>query len=233
MNPQSSASDQYFSAHRSHKTLIIIVLCILLVAALAFGVWSFSGRQDYKNNSDKKSATAVSAAQKALAAQLQAQYDQQSKQPYKLFTGSPTYGSISFNYPKTWSAYVDATQSNEPINGYFYPDVVPGVQSNTAFALRVELVSTDYSQILQQFSNLITQGQLSAKAYVPPSLQGVANVTPGTYLSGQINNNSSQPQNGSMVVIKVRDKTLEIYTESTSYANDFNNIILSSLKFAP
>jgi hypothetical protein len=36
-----------------------------------------------------------------------------------------------------------------------------------------------------------------------------------------------------MVIIKVRDKTLEIYSESADYQDDFNNIVLASLSFAP
>ncbi len=233
MNPQSSASDQYFSSHSSRKTLVIIILSFMLVAAIAFGAWAFSGRQNYKNNSDKNAQAAVRVAEQQLTTQLQAQFAQQSKQPYKTFAGSPTYGSVTFSYPKNWSAYVDTTQSSEPINGYFYPDTVPGAQSNSAFALRVELVTTDYSQILQQLNGQVTQGQLTAKAYVPPKMQGVANVTTGTYFTGQINNSQGQPANGAMVVIRVRDKTLEIYTESTDFKSDFDNVVLSSLKFTP
>jgi len=36
-----------------------------------------------------------------------------------------------------------------------------------------------------------------------------------------------------MLIIRVRDKTLKISTQSNDYLNDFNNIILSSLTFAP
>jgi hypothetical protein len=232
MDPQPSASAQYSPSGGSKHILTIIILVVLLIASLAFGYWAFSGRQDYKNNSDKEAAEAVAAAKTAQAAQLQAQFDQQSKSPYKTFSGSPTYGSITFSYPKTWSAYVDTTGSNEAINGYFAPGEVPGIQGKSAFALRVELVNTDYTQVLQQFSSLITQGTVTAKAYVPPKLQGVANVTAGTYLSGQINN-QDQTQRGNMVAIRVRDKTLEIYTESADFLPDFNNTILASLTFAP
>lgn len=208
------------------------ILVILLIAAVVFGVWAFKGRQDYKDNSDARVAAAVDAAKKTQAAQLQAQFDQQSKAPYKVFTGSATYGSITFNYPKTWSAYVDTTSSSEPINGYFHPGVVPGAQSNTAFALRLELVNTDYSQVIQQMSSGITQDTVTAKAYTPPKLNGVANVQAGTLFTGQINQQDSS-QNGTMLVIKVRDKTMEIYTESNNYLSDFNNIIMPSLTFAP
>jgi hypothetical protein len=227
MDPQSESS-----GGSTRKTLLIVVLILLLIASLVFGGWAFSKMQNYKNNSDKISAAAVAAAQKQLTIQLQAQFDQQSKSPYKVFQGSPTYGSITFNYPKTWSAYVDTSNTSEPINGYFYPGQVPGTQSKTAYALRIELLNTDYAQVLQQFSSQITQGQVTAKAYLPAKLKNVSNVQPGTYLTGQINN-QDQTQNGDMLVIKVRDKTLEIYTESGDFLSDFNNTILASLTFAP
>ena len=188
--------------------------------------------QDYKTNSDKKSAAAVELAKKAQAVQLQAQFDEQSKSPNKSFHGSATYGSITFNYPKTWSAYVDTSNSSEPINAYFHPNEVPGVQSKTAYALRLELLSTDYSQVVQQFSSQIQQGTVTAKAYLPPRLNGVANVQPGTMFSGQVNN-QDQTQRGTLLAIKVRDKTLEISTQSGDYLGDFNNTILPSLSFAP
>ena len=129
----------------------IVVLVLALIGSMVFGMWAFNGRQDYKNNFDKKSAAAVAAAESAQAKVLQAQYDQQAKSPYKAFHGPVTYGSISFNYPKTWSAYVDESSSDEPINGYFHPNQVPGIQSSTAFALRVELVNSTYSQITKLF----------------------------------------------------------------------------------
>ena len=232
MDPQQPVSFNSVKGSRGGRGLITtIVLVILLIASLAFGGWAFSKMQDYKNNSDQKAAAAVENSKKQLQTQLQAQFDEQSKSPNKTFQGSPTYGTITFNYPKTWSAYVDTTNSNEPINGYFNPDVVPGLQSKTAFALRVELVQTDYSQLLQQYNSQITQGTVKDVAYVPPKMKNVQNVTAGSLLSGQINNND-RTQNGSMVIIKVRDKSLQIYTQSNQYLNDFNNI-LASLTFVP
>ena len=136
----------YNTGNSGGKSLLTtIVLGAALVLALIFGAWAFMKMQSYKTDSDKKSAAAVAAAEKTQAASLQAKFDELSKSPNKTFT-SPTYGSISFNYPRSWSAYADTTGQTEPINAYFQPDVVPGIQSKTAFALRVELLSTDYSQ---------------------------------------------------------------------------------------
>jgi hypothetical protein len=234
MNPQQPSQPVSYNSGsgRGRSILFTVILVLLLVGALAFGGWAFKNMQDYKNNSDKKSAAAVEAAKKAQAVQLQTQFDEQNKSPNKVFHGSPTYGTVSFNYPKSWSAYVDTSGSSEPINAYFHPGEVPGTQSKTAYALRLELVSTDYAQVVQQFSSGITSGKVTAKAYLPPKLSGIANVQPGTLFSGQTNNQDTT-QHGTLLVIKVRDKTLEISTQSNDYLPDFNNTVLASLSFAP
>ena len=212
---------------------IILLLLIAVVAAGGFGWWAFQQRQDYKANFDQKLGVEVEKAKTAQKAELEKQFAEREKSPNKTFKGSATYGSVSFNYPKTWSAYVDQSNTNIPINGYFFPDVVPSTvrsaNNPTAFALRVELVSTDYAQIVRQLDSKVTQGKVKAVAYVPPKMSGVANVQTGTRFNGEFEQNTS----GSMVVIKVRDKTLKIYTQSQRYSSDFNNIVLKTLTFSP
>lgn len=212
---------------------INILLILGLAAAGGFGWWAFQQRQDYKNNFDKKLSEEVATAETTQKAELEKEFAEREKSPNKTFKGSATYGSITFNYPKTWSGYVDQSNSNEPINGYFFPEIVPSVNRGsstpTAFALRVELVGTDYAQTVKQFDSQISQGKLTATAYVPPKMAGVTNVQTGTRFDGEI----EQDISGSMMVIKVRDKTLKIYTQSPSYLSDFNNIVLKTLTFAP
>ena len=232
MNPQQNSFPLPAQPKSSKKLLaVVILLVLLLVVSLVFGYWAYSGKQDATNNLDQKVAAAVASAKTAQAASLQAQFDAQSKSPNKTFTGSATYGSISFNYPKTWSAYVDTSSDSEPINAYFYPDQVPGTQSGTAYALRVELVGQAYADVLGNFQSQIQSGALTAQAYIPAKLKGVANVQAGTRLDGALT--SDAKTKGSMVVLKVRDKTLEVYTQSTDFSADFNNTILPSLTFAP
>jgi uncharacterized protein (UPF0333 family) len=229
MPPQQNQTD--YSLPKQSK-LPLIVVSLLLILALVFGFWAFGQMQNYKNNSGKLSAAAVEAAKKQQAAELQAKYDDQAKSPYKVFQGSATYGTVSFNYPKTWSAY-DGSDTSEPINAYFYPNMVPKTDGDTAYPLRVELLSTDYAQTVQQLSSQVTAGTLKASAYIPPKMQGVTNVQPGTRFDGAINQTNSGTQQGSMVVIKVRDKTLQISTESADGVKDFDAVVLASLTFVP
>jgi hypothetical protein len=51
-------------------------------------------------------------------------------------------------------------------------------------------------------------------------------------MSGQVNN-QDQTQRGTLLAIKVRDKTLQIYTEAADFSKDFNNTVLATLTFAP
>lgn len=231
MQPSSGAGLQP-AHHRS--TLIIGALSVLLLLALIFGFWAFGGRQDYKNKSDVKVANAVAAVKTAEDASQKQLYNEELKKPYKTYSGSATFGTISFNYPLTYSAYVDSSNSSSPIEGYFHPGIVPGIQSGTAFALRVELVAAAYSQVVGQLSALSQKGGLSASAYIPAKMKSVKNVQPGTLFVGAISTDQQgAAQNGAELVIPVRDKTLQIYTQSNDYIGDFNNIVLPSLTFVP
>lgn len=211
------------------KTLVIVALALLLVGALAFGYWAYTKGQDYKNNSDEISALAVEQAKAAQKTELEAKFAEEAKKPYRSYKSPATHGTISFDYPKAWSAYVDDTSSSQPINGFFHPVQVPSVQGETAFALRVELVNSAYASVISQYDSQIKSGKLKAAAYIPPKMAGVANLQPGLRLDGAL----SSQDNGSMVVLKIRDKTLKISTLSADFNSDFNDIILASLSFTP
>src|ERR1700685_2664986 len=86
----------------------LVTAVILLVVTAVFAGWAFSSRQDYKNHVDAKIQTAVGIAKNKAAAREKVQLAQDEKQPYNTYQGLPQYGSISFEYPRTWSAYVNA-----------------------------------------------------------------------------------------------------------------------------
>jgi len=205
----------------------VIFLSIFLVGAIVFSYWAFSGRENYKNNSDQMVTTAVNNAVQQTQKNDAQKYAQAAKYPLATFTGPSAFASISFKYPKTWSAYVaEESASSTPINGYFYPAVVPDVTSQSnAYALRVQLLEQPYSNIMQQFTGQVTGGQLSVSQYVAPKLPNVI----GSKLQGQL----TTDKQGTMVILPVLNMTLEIWSESTQFQSDFINSVLPNLTFQP
>lgn len=203
----------------------MVLLGVFLLGALGFGGWAFMSRQDYKNNVDAKIKTAVTANAKVVQAQDAADYAEAAKNPLKTYTGPEAYGSVSLQYPKTWSGYV-VTASGQPLDAYFNPDVVPSVaDQKSVFALRVQVMATSYSQTLAQYQSLQKQGKVTVTPFALPKVPG----TVGVRVDGQI----TSTKQGSIVILPVRDKTLKLWIESNEFAADFNNIILPNASFSP
>jgi hypothetical protein len=75
------------------------------------------------------------------------------------------------------------------------------------------------------FSTQQKAGKLQVSAYSLPKLPKVV----GVRVVGQL----QQDQSVDMVVLPLRSQTLEIWTEGSQYANDFNSYILPNFSFAP
>jgi hypothetical protein len=213
--------------NRSARLLLPLILSIILfLAALGFGIWAYMGRQDYKNNSDKKSAAAVAAAEKVLDAKKEADFAEREKQPLKSYQGSSSLGSVLVKYPKTWSAYVtESAKGSSPLNGYFHPDVVPGTDTDTAYALRLQVSNTSYDQVLKGYDSDTKSGSVSVSPITAVNVSGVT----GARITGEI----ARGKTGVTVLFPVRDKTLIITTESQQFVGDLDSIILANLKFVP
>lgn len=209
-----------------NKLLIpLILIVLLLIGASAFAVWAFMGRQDYKNNVQKKIDAAIIIAKEQLTKQKDAEFAEAEKSPYKEYKGPAAYGSLVIVYPKTWSAYVsEKTNGSAPVDGFFNPSVVPDVTDNdSTFALRTQVLNTGYSQELKKFDALVKSGKVKASPYVPAKVPTVT----GMRFDGEIVTGKT----GSMVVVPMRDKTLKLWTESPTYVGDFDNIILPNYTF--
>jgi hypothetical protein len=209
-----------------------VLLVLLLLGALGFAFWAFGERQDYKNNSDKKAAAAVEVAKKQQIDVDNKRFAEELKNPLKTYVGPDSYGSVSVQYPKTWSGYVSTSSSTNGalIDGYFHPDIVPGLSSSgggtgPAIALRIQVINQAYSQVVNKYSSAIKQGTLTATPYALPKMPEQI----GTKFEGQL----SSKLNGTEVVIPLRDKTLLIGTDTDQYLADFNTYILPNISFVP
>lgn len=131
-------------------------------------------------------------------------------------------------YPKTWSAYVVEGDDNSstPISGYFDPGFVPDITNqNVSFSLRVQLVTEPYDQAVQDFAGTVQSGKATVAPYKLPKVPSIV----GSIINGQLESNKQ----GTMVVLPLRNMTLKIWTESTSFLPDLNGIILPNISFTP
>ena len=200
----------------------LILAVVLFLAALGFGLWAYSERTDYKNNTDAKIATAVEVAEKETATEKDNEFIEREKEPLQEYQGPPAYGTLSLKYPKTWSAYVDESKG---VDGFFHPNFVPGAASNPNYALRVQVVDRPYADELRTFEGNVKQGKTKATPYKPVNVENIV----GTQLVGEI----ASQKSGTLILLPLRDKTVKIWTEADQFTDDFFNNVMANFKFVP
>jgi hypothetical protein len=203
--------------------LVTGILAMSLVLSLIFGVWSFAGMQDNKNNVAKKVAAAEEEQADKTAAEKDAEYAEKEKSPVKNFVGPDTYGSVSVDHPKTWSVYSDGG-GNTPVNMYFAPNFVSS-SKDSINSLRIQVIESSYNQEVAKYDDDIKKGKLTATAFRATK----APDTLGVRLDGQI----ASGKTGAMIILPLRDKTIRIWTEAEDFLNDFNAFVVPSLSFVP
>lgn len=201
--------------------LVTNVLTGLLVVVLTgLTIWFFGLYSDYKNNADSKITTAVDQARADQQKADEQKFMEREKLPTRTFTGPADLGSVTFQYPRTWSAYVAENKSSLEV--YMHPDTVPPVVNTQPYALRVTVEDKQYDAVIRSYDGLVKKGSLRSNQ---ASVEGYS----GIRLDGTF----TKEREGSAVVFKVRDKTLTVATDSSVFQDDFNKTVLQSLKFNP
>ena len=219
--------------HNQNGVVNVLVLpltfaIILFIVAASFAAWAYSSRQDYKNNTQAKISAAVAVAVQQESSLKDSQFQQQYKLPLSTYSGPEAYGSLVIKYPRTWSSYVDSTSDSQAlVDGYFYPGTVPAITDTTNnFALRFQIIDQSYSDVLTALNTQEQQsGNITFSPYSPPKVPNVV----GVRAEGSIRPDKV----GSMIILPLRDTTLEIWTEAQTYDNDFNNNVLPNFSFSP
>jgi len=205
----------------------LVLVVLLFFAAAGFAFQESSQVQHYKNNVDQIVAQKADDARLQVSQQKDKEFAQKEKYPYATYKGPSPFGSISIQYPKTWSAYVsDQLQGSSPVTGYCYPLLVPAAELPTnSYALGVQVTQQSYNAVLQQYRGFVQQKTVTVQPYVSPNVPNVV----GSRLDGAI-----QPQKqGAMIIMPLRDQTLQIWTESADFKPDFDNIVLPNFTFTP
>lgn len=224
--PQPQSASQ-LKAHKPVGLIIaVVLLALMLLGALGYAFMLMSSRNDFRDNAQEKIDAAVVVAEEKKTEELNADFIEREKEPLKNYTGPSQFGSVSIDYPKTWSAYVDESgKGSTPVDGYFHPNFVPGTDSGISLALRVEVLESSYDKVLDGYASGVKRGTVTVK---PITLESVPSVA-GSRVDGEV----EREKQGSVVLFPIRDKTIKVSVLSDQFKADFNNTILKYMSFVP
>ncbi len=201
-----------------------VIFAVLMIAFAGLFVWAYMNYQDWQKNVQPKIDAAVKTAKAEQEKADTAHFKEEYKKPYLTYQGPSDLGSVSFQYPKTWSVYEDSNSGdNGGLMTYFNPKTVPPVNADgQTFALQVKVDNTSYSDTLNNLQGQVQDGTVKARPYKTNGYEGMR-------FTGQID-----PQHkGVVVVFKIRDNTLTITANSEKYVPELDKVILKTLKFNP
>jgi hypothetical protein len=200
----------------------LILSVVLFFAAAGFGVWAYLGMQDYRDNVDQKVESAVTVAIDKNSTKKDNEFLEKEKAPNRTYKGSAILGSITFDYPKTWSGYYKETDKDLQL--IMQKDLVNGDQKSL-YPLKVEVLNSTYDVNIKSFEGNVKSGKLKASAYRLTKLPDIL----GTRFDGEF----PTTNRGSVILLPQREKTIKISTEYDENIGDLNNIILPSFTFTP
>lgn len=197
------------------KTILVIIFALTTIGAAYFAVYFYNEYKIASSDVSAQVAAAVTAREKEITDELEAKFTEREKIPYYTFAGPADYGSLNFKYPKTWSVYIakDASKGGD-FEAYLHPSEVPAVASNTIYALRVTIKSESFETANSRYKSLVQSGKLTS------SVISIGNADANRY-DGTLSNNFI----GSVVIFKIRDKTVTLETDAELYRSDFNKIL--------
>jgi hypothetical protein len=94
-------------------------------------------------------------------------------------------------------------------------------------ALRITVVNKQYEAVLKEYEAFIPTGQLRASVINVAQSDSFAGYE-GIRFDGALNESLAE---ASVVVLKLRDKSILIRTDATDWATDFADIILPSFQY--
>ena len=194
---------------------------VLFLVAGALAVWAYLSYDTAKTDVEGQIQTAVTEAKREQSDADYVKYQEESKNPRLEFVGPTEYGRVSFMYPRTWSVYVDNDASDrQDYTAYLHPVSVPPVSNKESrYAMRLEILNEDYDKVVQGYADRLKKGELTSST---PEFNGNAS----TRFDGAF----TKELRGSVVLMRVRDKTIRLSTDADVFKPDFE-AVLETIKF--
>lgn len=205
------------NAPKKHGMLIaLIIVSVFMALFLVLFIWALINYIDSKTDLDGKVNQAVAVAVNEKATALEADFAEREKSPYTTFAGPENYGSLTFQYPKTWSLYIakDASSGGD-YEAYLNPGAVNPVSASTINALRVSIVGKSYDTVAKTYESRIKNNKMSVSVRL-------INGENANYYTGELTNGQLV---GAVAIFPIRDKTVILQTDANVFIEDFNRIL--------
>lgn len=203
------------------ETIILVVVSLIAVTFIGLFIWKYLDWDNVKTDVDGQIDAAVAMAVSENTTKLENEFLEREKYPYKTFSGPADYGSLNFEFPKTWNTYIAADAANGGnFEAYLNPGEVQPVSKQSINALRVQILDQSFENVARSYERLLKNNQLTVTTR---SVGGaVANVYTGTL-----------PNNiyGIATIFKLRDKTILLQTDAELFAEEYYKL-LDTVTFA-
>jgi hypothetical protein cdiviTM7_01856 len=195
---------------------------ILFLIAGSLAIWAYMQYSHEKSNVDSKVAIEVAKGKSEQAESDQKKFSEEAKNPRIEFVGPSEYGRVSFMYPRTWSVYIENDGSNRgDYKAYLNPVAVPSASNKASrFALRLEIINKNLDTVLNDYQSRLKKGELTSSS---TEFNGIS--------ATRIDGTFEKELRGSVVLMKVRDKTIRFSTDADTFKPDFQTI-LGTVKIA-
>lgn len=222
-SPTAAPYDPYAQKSKRNliETIILVIVSLVAVTFIGLFIWKYLEWDSAKTDVNGQIDAAVALAISENTTKLENEFLEREKYPYKTFSGPADYGSLNFEFPKTWNTYIAQDASNGGnFEAYLNPGEVQPVSTQTINALRVQILDQPFENVARTYESLTNSGQLSVTTR--PVGNTVANVYTGTL-----------PNNirGIATIFKVRDKTILIQTDAELFAEEYYKL-LDTVTFA-
>ena len=220
MNPVAPKPQEKKDRSGLVKTICLIFVSLLAVTFFVLFIVMFFNWDAAKTDTEGKINLAVAKAENEIRTNLENEFAEKEKYPYRTFVGPSDFGALTFEFPKTWSVYVpnDASRADD-YHAYFNPGLVSVVSDSTVMALRVSIVNRLTDEVKKDYSDNVEDGEMTVSTRI---VNGVnVDIFTGEIESGK---------KGIVCIFKIRDKTAIIQTDAMLFSNDFFTI-LDKLRF--
>ena len=210
------------------RTIALVIACLSAAVAIIAMVAFFVRWQNLQRNHEDDTTLAIEAGKLEQQQEDNLVFLEKDKEPWLEFTGVPdALGALSFKYPKTWNAYVasDGFDGGDFVS-YFRPsEVLPTSDSRSRYALRVSTVSKYYDDVVNEYNQKITD--YNEDDLAETKLESAGSIQSFSGTSMRFNGTIDDDLNGSVVLIKINDRTAIVQTDSEVYREDYEKVIES------